>query len=212
MEKRLIDYKDLTRKEKIDHIWEYYKIHILVSIFAIYLIFSGLNHYIFNPPPEAELDVSIFSGYVDQEKQLAWQEELTQLIRGERNIEALVDFFSTSPDLDYNYQMANTTKIMGKATLGELDLMVFGGDSYMTYLKENVLGEIDTFLEQSGVAYQEDQLVAVEGYEGFYLLDVSENAFMKAMMPTEDKIYLSVHFSTKNKEHVALAIENILTK
>lgn len=212
MEKRLIDYKDLSRKEKFDHIWEYYKIHILVSIFALYLIFSGLNHYIFNPPPETELDVSIFSTYVDPELQVEWQDELTKLIRGERNIDALVDFFSTSPDLDYNYQMANTTKIMGKATLGELDLMIFGGDSYMTYLQENVLGEIDVFLEKNQIAFREEELVTVEGFDGSYLLDVSQNAYMKALLPTEDKIYLAVHFSTKNEEHVALAIENIMSK
>jgi len=50
--------KGMTLAEKIGYIRDYYTLHIIAGIVAIAIVIGGLNHYIFNPPPQTFLNVS----------------------------------------------------------------------------------------------------------------------------------------------------------
>ncbi|MBU3804535.1 MAG: hypothetical protein H9872_07245 [Candidatus Cellulosilyticum pullistercoris] len=58
MEKYGITFKEMNKKEKVKHIWEYYRWHILATVIAVVMIFS-LGKTILFPEPPDEVDIVI---------------------------------------------------------------------------------------------------------------------------------------------------------
>jgi len=217
MEKRLIDYDDLTKSEKIDHIWEYYKFHIIVGICLVLFVFSLLNHYIFNPPPEVTLDISVFGEYgvpdVIEELELTLQE---MIIKDGENEEVLVDFFTIGEDQSYDIQQAMVTKMIGKATIHEFDIMVFEGDFFMNYLEENALLPLNDLVESGVIDVDLDQLKTASDFglddEKIYLIDISEHEGFKRMFLSDEPIYLAVFGLSEHTEHTSEALDYIINQ
>jgi hypothetical protein len=212
MEKRLIDYKDLNRKDKIDHIWEYYKIHIIGSIIGLLIVFWLLNHYIFNPPADIVLDMSIFTYSMNDETRIERRDQLSEIVSDDLKREvAAIESFNIEEGIDYNMQMANVTKIMGKSTLGEFDIFVFVGENFQMYLEQGLMKPIDSYIEQGLInlpeeAYfsAEDLGLAGEGIasDSIYLADVTELEFFDGLLPEGETYYLGVFVSTSQEENI----------
>ena len=58
MEKYGITFEEMNKKEKVKHIWEYYRWHILATIIAVAMIFSLGKTMLFPEPPD-EVDIVI---------------------------------------------------------------------------------------------------------------------------------------------------------
>ena len=215
MEKRLINYKDLTRSEKIDHIWEYYKFPIIGTILGLLVIYSGLNHYVINPPPEVTLDVSIFGDYAQAEIQEELEASLQSIIVKEgENEETLVDFFSVKENQDYNIQQATVTKMIGKATLHEFDIMIFVGDYFQNFLQEETLLALNDMIDSGVIKIDESQLRKGSDFDyasdEFYLIDISDHEGFQRLLNTDKPIYLGVFAASKHMEHIEESIDYIL--
>ncbi len=215
MEKRLIDYDDLTRSQKIDHIWEYYKFHFIAGGLAILLVFMMLNHYIFNPPAETTLDVSVFGMYsqaeVLEELELALN---GVIVKDGENEETVVDFFSIDEEQDHNTQQAMVTKMIGKATLHDFDIMVFEGEFYQNYLQEDTLLPLNDWID-SGIINVDPSLLKKGSdldypSESVYLIDVSDHEGFRRMLNTDDTIYLGIFRISDHQEHIIEAIDYVL--
>lgn len=217
MEKRLIDYKDLTRTEKIDHIWEYYKLHIIGTICALFFLGWMLNHYIINPPPKVGFDVTFFGNYGDTDKVLELKSLLDPVMIEEGvNEETNVEFLSTSEDLDPNMLQATVTKMMGKASLKEYDIMVFEGESFRIFTDEDVLipiGDVVVLPSKSidESRYVESSMVGLTK-EGLYLLDVSDKVFFQSIYQSKEPIYIGVYVSSQHMDKIEKALDYLLNQ
>ena len=80
-EKPHTKFNELSTKEKIEHISEYYKLHILGALLGVLFVFWMLNHYIFNPPPVMTLDVSIYGSYASDEVYYSLEDEALDAAR-----------------------------------------------------------------------------------------------------------------------------------
>jgi len=215
MEKRLIDYDDLSLSDKIDHIWEYYKFHIIVSICALLFIGWMLNHYIINPPPKVGFDVTLFGNYTDNERLIELKTQLDQVIIEEGiNEETNVEFLSTSEDLDPNMLQVTVTKMMGKASLQEYDIMVFEGESYRMFTDEDVLMPVKDAISLPSVIVDEARLVSVEsmgtGTDGIYLIDVSDKEFFRTVYGSDEPIYLGIYSGSKHLAKIEKALDYLI--
>jgi len=207
MEKRLIDYKDLSTKEKADHIWEYYKLQIIGAILAVLFVFWLLNHYIINPPAETVLDISIFGEYSDTDAEMELKEKLDGLVIDEgANEETNVEFFITSTEVDYNIQQATVVKMAGKSSLGEFDIMIFADGQYQRFLDEDALMPLTDLIQAGDIQVNEERYIygtkATEHPDQVYLVDISDKAFIKKIMPTEEKAFLAIHVNTKHLDKI----------
>ena len=59
-----MEFKELTPKKKLEHIWEYYKIHIISLIAIIGVIIWGVNHFILHPEPTVCCGVAVYGNRV----------------------------------------------------------------------------------------------------------------------------------------------------
>ncbi|NMA83464.1 MAG: hypothetical protein GX962_06330, partial [Epulopiscium sp.] len=99
-ERKKSPLKNMTFKEKVDHIWEYYRIHILVSAMVLFFVGSMLNHLVFNPPKDAGIYVAFLGRFMDMEEIEDLQDRLTEeIVKDEtEKTEGKVEFFM----LDYD--------------------------------------------------------------------------------------------------------------
>ena len=66
MEQYGMRFEEMNKKQKVNHIWEYYRYHILATIIAIVVVGSLAKSILFPPPPN-EVDI-LFAGqmYIDE--------------------------------------------------------------------------------------------------------------------------------------------------
>ncbi len=217
MEKRLIDYDDLSRKDKIDHIWEYYKLHIIGGIIGVMMLFWVLNHYIFNPPADIVFDLSIFTYAMDTEKSDALTDELSALVSDDLKREvAAIESFNIEEGIDYNMQMANVTKIMGKSTLGDFDILVFVGENYSRYLDQGMMKPLDDYIEKGLITLPEDNYYTAKELgatteeiksDSIYLVDVTELPMFEGMLPEGETYYMGIFSNQDNEENITKVLQ-----
>lgn len=119
MEKYGITFEEMNKKEKIKHIWEYYRWHILATIIAVVMIFS-LGKTILFPEPPDEVDIVIAA-------------QMYTSVDQESVIQKFKDEFKTGLDLtNVNWEDAQSSVVMLQKiplmiTTDEMD--IFGASS-----------------------------------------------------------------------------------
>ena len=162
-------FKQLTRKEKVEFIWDYYKLHIIGAAVALFFIGSLLNHYIFNPPkPDyvvtAFYGIPVFNAQADQydEALNVW---ISTLSPGEKSQSHI---FSGSDTMDM-YTMAEAQKFMALIAAGELDIMILNRENYAAFREEGLFDasmdaiplEDVAFFDALGIDVQDAVAVAI---------------------------------------------------
>lgn len=132
--------KDMTLKEKVEHIWEYYRIHIFITLFILFFTGSMINHLFINPPKQAGVFVGFIGKYLDMEQAERVQEILTKEIVQDptEETEAKVDHFMINPDSPelMEISMANTQKLMAMLASREIDIIVANSFDFNEYIQQ----------------------------------------------------------------------------
>jgi len=115
--------KNLTTKQKIGYIRDYYTLHIVAVILGLAAVGWMLNHYIFNPPPRTFINISFYGGFVPDDLRVELAEHLTaNLVHEDENYTAVVDnFFETG---DPQFDMALTQRMVAMVSARELDIFL----------------------------------------------------------------------------------------
>ena len=127
MEKYGITFEEMNKKEKIKHIWEYYRWHILATIIAVVMIFS-LGKTILFPEPPDEVDIVIAA-------------QMYTSIERESVIQKFKDEFKTGLDLtNVNWEDAQSSMVMVQKiplmiTTDEMDIFAASSDAYENFVQ-----------------------------------------------------------------------------
>lgn len=162
-QKKPSPFKDMTFREKVEHIWEYYRIHIFVIIFVLFFVGSMLNHLVFNPPKEAGVFIGFIGKYMDMEQAKVVQERLTEeIIQDPTNkTEAKLDLFMINPDSKelMEVNMANAQKLMAMLASKEIDILIADSASFGVYVKQQAfLPLTEVFTEEELKQWEENCL------------------------------------------------------
>lgn len=123
MEQYGIQFKEMNKKQKTQHIWEYYRYHILSGIIAIVVAIS-LGKTIFFPEPPNDVDI-MFAGqiYVDSTSALLAEEMKETYQTG-------IDFTNVNWEGDPEIAGLMLQKIPLMVTTDELDIMVIADEIF----------------------------------------------------------------------------------
>lgn len=129
MEHYGIQFKDMDKKQKVKHIWEYYRYHILATIIGIAVVFSVGKTMLFPEPPNEVDIVMAASMYIDSNQ----EEEVRQKFKDE---------FKTGLDLnvinwngDTQFAMIMNQKIPMLFSTKELDIIAIQTENYDRFAK-----------------------------------------------------------------------------
>jgi len=152
MEKYGISFKEMNKKQKVKHIWTYYRYHILATVIGIFVAFS-LGKTIFFPQADDKVDVVICGPmYLDEN-----QYEFVDAFRKE--YKTGLDLTSVSWEEDSQLSMALLEKIPLLITTKTLDILALPEDQYTDFARK--FGE-DAFIALEKVPELKDVLEAHE--------------------------------------------------
>ena len=140
MKERFRTFKQLSSKQKLQYIWDYYKIHIIVTVVLICAIFSIVK------TVKHAGSVDLYVAYVN----VAVDDKVTDALLGSSGLiissykDLLITEDPSSENLEYAY--ASSMKLTSALSADRLDVII--GDSYaMAYAnKAEYLVDIEDFV------------------------------------------------------------------
>lgn len=134
-----MDWKKIVKE--IDHIWYYYKVHIIVGIaiaaFVSYYVVSGLN----SEEQKTALHVVLAGNQVKVEQQKGLQQTATEDILGNRQADSIIriDFLPSGAGMN----MAVTKKMVAMIAASQIDVLVMDKETLSALAKRGNFMELD---------------------------------------------------------------------
>ncbi|MCT4687801.1 hypothetical protein [Vallitalea sp.] len=194
-------FKELTRKEKVEYIWEYYKIHIFASILVMIIVGSFLNIWVFNPPPKSAVSVNFVGSSIVSDNTESLEKELNPIIVTEEMGNKKV-FFNTfvygieNPQI----QMATQTKFVANISARELDVLILDKEQYNFLLLQGSMIPLDKVFSEDELNKLTDRLIKGKSEEDtneqIYGINVTDNEKIKTVMVGDSEKIMGVVSNT----------------
>ena len=210
------DMKDMTFKEKVAHLWEYYKWFAIVGVLLIIATVSVIVSVIQNSR-ELVYGGAIVNLSVTEEGKTYLKEGWFEALEGDSKKQkiALDDIYI--PDMENATFMesasANVSKITAMISAGYIDYVL--ADAYAIHYLGSAgsFQPLDIVLSQEQLAQFEGKLVTYEDEEQTYLvaIDISEIPFVKENIQSADKVYIAFPGNTGRTERNVAFLEYLLS-
>lgn len=168
MAERKKAFKDMTIGEKIEQIWEYYKLVLLAIVLGVALIIY-IIHRILNPPPEIILNVTLvnaFSYENEEDDAFVRYMEANGYNQEEETISVITGLY-LSEDGRGQTDMASYQALIARVSVGEIDILA--GNDYVLQILANGGGlmEMEEILTPEQMEIYADRLyTAVDAETG----------------------------------------------
>lgn len=196
--------KELTWKERLQHLWEYYKwfgigavviiamaVSIVISVTqnSREMLYSGVC---INLSMSDEGNAYVTDGWFDK---LDGNEKTAQVELSPMSLNTGVD---TMTDI----AMAGGEKLIAMITTGDLDYMFMDASS-LTYVgNSGMISPLNEFLSQEMIAKFEGKIVTlqIDGKNYMAAIDISDLPFVKKNMGSKDKVYIGFPGNTSRTD------------
>lgn len=121
-------FKGLSFKDKLDHIWTYYKMPIIIGAIALFVLGWCINRFILNPPPVNDGVVIVYSSFDDsvalKELRTDINEHFAPSLADNHDIaiQSLTNYGDNI--IYYEQQKVNLEKIVAMIAAKELDILI----------------------------------------------------------------------------------------
>lgn len=162
MEDKELTFGELDKKKKIEHIWEYYKIHIIGGI----LIFIAALTFIFKPPtPQLYCGIGIYGPHVNIDSIALMKDSLEKNAGVPENYEIdVVNFFMTGGD-DQLQDVDMVNKFQTYIMTLQLHLLIGEESGVEEFLGAEYIAPLDEYLSDDEIQKlaQEDKIYYAMG-------------------------------------------------
>ena len=195
-------FKDLSKKDKIEHIWYYYKGIIIFSIIGIimftYLTLDYINKvdYVFN--------ISLMAVNVDTAKEEALEQDLTNIMIGENSGKkraGIVDYQLVLTDGKLSVDMAQTQKFLVELNAGTIDLTIMPEDVYEDYKDKQIFVDLTKIDDFSSKDYE-----MIDNY----LISLDKSTSIKGIVKSRQKLYIAIPVTAKDREKSIKCLKYLL--
>lgn len=211
---KIIPFKNLTFKQKLIHIWEYYKWHIIIPIVAVISAVSiGLAIY------ENSKDSVLYAVFINTlltdtsgDKLMDEFVDYAELDMKGKKITLDTTLYINQKNSDMN-SVSSSQKLLAMFTSIEMDVIICNEDNFDYYAAQDSFVELSEVLPQDFLAEHEDLLLEAVGKDGeehtfgISLADSSKLAEYNAFL--EDPI-LTIPVTRMEEENILLFISFLL--
>lgn len=204
---------EMTIKEKLDYIWEYYKYPIVGIIFVAALVGSIINNVFINPPKNVFAHMVFYNDYVSEETSDGFSDKLTEhLITDKEEEQILITYLMISQD-DLQASIAMSQKFVAMIASKEIDLIISERSDFEIMCTQGYFLELNKVLSPKELAGYSDRLMTgtIDGEEGSYVYGIRMDdnpLFDEFRLRTDDRV-LSIIASSDRVENASAAIRYI---
>lgn len=162
------EFKKMTFKKKAEHIWEYYRVNIFLTVFILFVAGSLLNTVFFNPAPKSYATIAFYDDNVNTEVMTAIEDIFTEkFVNPSDNLKVKCMAFyglKSDPivavDMDQKFQML----FYGK----EIDIVSTSSELFERLSSQGAFLSLDKFLSAEEIAqFEKDGMILyAKGYDG----------------------------------------------
>lgn len=152
--------KDMSFKEKLGYFWDYYKIHTVAVLFALFLVFS-LVHDITTSKEYSFYAVMLNADSMPSDGLEAAFAEYAGL--DENKYDCFIDTYSVmSMHNTSQYDMATSQKLMALTQTNDLDIAVFDSEVYNNYAYNEMFADLRTLFTEEELAPYKEHLYYID--------------------------------------------------
>ncbi|MDF1617062.1 hypothetical protein [Petrocella sp. FN5] len=207
-------WKTMSKSEKIDHVWAYYKVHILLSIAVILILGSLVNNYWLNPAPDIVMDITIRTKSHDVVYARQLEDTLNHQIMNTAENEALmIEFLEINPEINPTTTMTSEARFMGKSSVKALDILVVDEEN-KEYLVENKffisLEEMRDVSEGADLV-ERLEVLGAKGIDGKFIVSLDYFPRLRPLIQEEDETYyVGVYALSSHKEDIIRVLNYLI--
>jgi hypothetical protein len=207
----VVDLKSMSRKEKIEYIWDYYKLHIISVIIVIAVLASFIHGQL--TKIEYVVNVTMIGNAASEPKREELERKLTSLVvkEGEQRKQAFVDVITTDKS-ELSYEM--TQKFVVRIAAGEIDVVILDKGFFDSFVKQDMFLPLESINQINLSDIKQDKIEASgsNNNKAVYAISVEGNKELEAMgYDTKNKV-LGIIASSKQKDNGIKVFKHILGK
>ncbi len=215
----IIPFKKLSFKQKLQHIWIYYKWHIIVPVALVAAVISVSSTIYENTKDSLLYAVFLNSQFDDETGDAIMNEYLDyadiELKHSRVTLDSSMHIYRDKKG-DTN-SLASNQKLLAMYTTIEMDVLIGDKDNFVYYAAEGSFAPLSDVLSSELLTKYKDLLVETEGTDGksdVYGIDVSASpklAEYKAY-PDIDTLILAIPVTHMEDENIVTFIEFLLSE
>ncbi|MBU3145273.1 hypothetical protein [Clostridium sp. CF012] len=212
----MVDLKSMSNKKKVEYIWEYYKLHIIGVLAAIFIAVSFIHgqitriDYVFN--------LALVGNNVDENKKTEVEKQLTNIVikAGERKKQARIEVIPLEGSSKANALMSNgnTQKFIAEISVGEIDLVVLDKSMFESFVKQDMFSRLDNIrgLSLTSIKNKKIEAMGNGNIKAVYAIDAGDIKIIKDMGFDTEGMVIGIISTCKQKEKAATVIKWLLNK
>jgi hypothetical protein len=205
----MVDLKSMSRKEKIEYIWDYYKLHIISVIVVIAVIASFIHGQL--TKIDYVVNVTIIGNAINESKKEEAEKKFTSLVikEGEQRKQALIDVITTDKS-ELSYEMMQ--KFVVRIAAGEIDVVILDKGFFDSFVKQDMFIPLESIsqINLSDIKQSKIEASGSTNNKAVYAISVEGNKELEAMgYDTKNKV-LGIMASSKNKDNGIKVFKDIL--
>ena len=202
----MVDLKGMSKKAKIEYIWDYYKIHIIVTTIVLIGVISFIHGQI--TKTNYEFNLTIIGSSLEQDKADKFEKSLTPVViknasakqSAQIDIMAISNLTSGKEATSAQYMQ----KFVAELSANVIDLLILSKTDYEVFLKQGAFIKLDNVEVLKDKKLEETP----KGTEkGVYGIKIDGNKKLTSFGVNTKDMVLCIPASTKQKSKAFLAIK-----
>lgn len=190
--------KAMTLKEKIEYLWMYYKVYLLIPVIIVAMIVVGMQMY-HGMTEKVLLNLAILGG--DNIDRSGLEKEATELLgTGDKKETVKINANLSGSSDDYNSNIALSTLIGAEA----VDVIICPEEIYESYAEQNGFVNLEKTLSEEAIAGGKVQGDAVILETSSYMTDELGVSY--------EPVYVCIMSNAQNEKQAVKFIEMLLEK
>ena len=144
----IVKLREMSFKEKLEHIWEYYKFYLLGLVIFLVVIGSLINAWLINPQPKTALFLSWNAGFILYEQLDELSEALTKRLVDEKENEVVSTTQMLTSTGDPTINMASQQRMIAMVAAGEIDVFILDSTMLVEYASNGLIVPIESMLAE----------------------------------------------------------------
>jgi hypothetical protein len=217
--KELDKLREMSFKEKLEYIWEYYKYFIIGVVFAVAVIWSLIYTIVLNPNPEPALFISWNAGFASEEQIDDLKQYLEyHLINEEENEEVVISRFFFDENNPETI-LAGHQRMAAMIAAGVIDIFILNDELLEFYSHNGFIRPLESILAEIKIRNPEVYSKITE-YTIYTLYEVENRVFEERIVAIaigtsplfsklgffEQEMFLGISSTSANLENTIKAI------
>ena len=212
----MVNLKNMSKKKKVEYIWEYYKLYIIGVLVITFMVGSLIYSQV--TKVDCIFNLTIIGNMVDGNKRADLEKQLTSLVvkEGDKKKQALVEFIPQDSSSKTGSVMSNQNmqKFIASLSVGEIDVVILDKHILQSLAKQDAFSQLDNIaqLDLDSVKNEKVKASGSDNNRVTYAIDAGNIKTLKDMgFDTTNKV-ISIATSSKQKDKAALVIKWMLNR